>query len=109
MSTVKDLFDKPLTHKDLDQMLNGAEEAHRMQSPPETEQEAVVQQLGVHRAREVVRLARIGIEVERGGLVDGIASWLEGLSRHKGCEPERRFWYEGVAADIRAGVWERLR
>lgn len=35
-----------------------------------------------------------------------IASWLEGLSRHPACPSERRFWYEGVAADIRNGAWK---
>lgn len=34
-----------------------------------------------------------------------IAEWLEGLSRHKACPSEKRFWYEGVAADIRSGVY----
>lgn len=37
-----------------------------------------------------------------------IAEWLEGLSRSRGCADDRRYWYEGVAADIRNRVW-RLR
>lgn len=30
-----------------------------------------------------------------------IANWLEALSRHRACTSEHRFWYEGVASDIR--------
>jgi hypothetical protein len=36
-----------------------------------------------------------------------IAAWLESLSRHPACPPERRFWYEGVAGDIRNGAYWR--
>lgn len=35
---------------------------------------------------------------------DRIAEWLEALSRHPACTQEKRFWYEGVAADIRTRV-----
>ena len=37
---------------------------------------------------------------------EAIALWLEGLSRRKDCPAERRYWYEGVASDIRVGVWK---
>jgi len=38
-----------------------------------------------------------------------IALWLEGLSRHPSCPPERRYWYEGVAGDIRNRNFDRLK
>lgn len=39
--------------------------------------------------------------------VEKIAAWLEGLSRRADCPQERKYWYEGVAADIRGGVWKQ--
>jgi hypothetical protein len=54
--------------------------------------------------KELAAAKQEGREEER----HQIADWLEGLSRHKACSSERRYWYEGVAGDIRNGVHNRL-
>lgn len=35
-----------------------------------------------------------------------IAEWLESLSRHPKCPRVKRYWYEGVASDIRNGAYK---
>ena len=47
-----------------------------------------------------------GTGLETASDAAAIAEWMEGLSRHPACPAERRYWYEGVAADIRNGVWK---
>jgi hypothetical protein len=45
-------------------------------------------------------------EFNQNDTAEKIAAWMEGLSRHPACQAERRYWYEGVAADVRGGAWK---
>lgn len=64
MDIPKHLIQKHLTHKDLDQMLKAAEEGHARLPKPTTAYEAAVHESTLHRARECIRLAKIGLEME---------------------------------------------
>lgn len=52
-----------MKEKDLDTMLRAAEEGHALDSPM-TDWEIAVSQEGIRRARETIRLAKIGLDLD---------------------------------------------